>query len=374
MLRATSRQLRDASDLGSRSLHLGGGGTLPSDGGRHPRNSRTRRGNLRNIVEASRNDRDTNLVAEGIVDDHAEDDVRLRVNGFAHQLRGREDLLQANVRTTLEEHEHAVGTVNRRLKQRGGDGALNSTQRTILARSRADTHERRTGVLHDGLDIVKVDVDEARGGDQLGDALDAREQDLVSGAECIEHGDGDVGDLQETVVRNDDQGVNLFAQRGHTTFGLRRAAVTLEGEGASHNSHGQRAGLASHAGDHGSSTRPGAATLASGHEDHVRAFKRGGNLVNVILGGLATDGRIRAGTQAVRQFATDVKLRFGIGHEQSLRVSIDRDELNALEADLDHSVHGVNSAAADADDLDHCQVVLRCRHGCLPCIRPSTFS
>jgi len=124
----------------------------------------------------------------------------------------------------------------------------------------------------------------------------------------------------------------------------------------------------------GGRARTGAATLAGGHEDHVRALQRGGDFVNVVLRSLTADGGIRTGTQAVRQFATDVKLCLGIGHEKSLRVSVDRDELNALEADLDHSVHGVNSAPADADDLDHCQVVLRCRHGCLPCIRPSTSS
>jgi len=94
----------------------------------------------------------------------------------------------------------------------------------------------------------------------------------------------------------------------------------------------------------------------------------------MILGSLTADRGVRSGAEAVRQFTANVELRLSVRHEQSLRVSVDRDELNALEADLDHSVHGVDSAAADADDLDHCQVVLRCRHGCLPCIRPSTFS
>jgi hypothetical protein len=49
-------------------------------------------------------------------------------------------------------------------------------------------------------------------------------------------------------------------------------------------------------------------------------------------------------------------------HQQRLRVGVDGDELNALQTVLDHPVDGVHAAPADADDLDECQVVLRCRH------------
>src|SRR3546814_2969365 len=43
--------------------------------------------------------------------------------------------------------------------------------------------------------------------------------------------------------------------------------------------------------------------------------------------------------------------------------SVHRDELDALEADLDHAVDSVDTAATDADDLDHGQVVVGGRHG-----------
>ena len=293
---------------------------------------------------------------------------------LAHELRGAVDLLQAEVGATLEEHEHAVGAVDRGFQQRRGDGALDGAQRAILAGGRTDTHEGRTGVLHDRLDVVEVHVDEAGGGDQFGDALDTREEHLVGSTESVEHGDVRVRDLQETIVRDDDQGVDLFAQGRHAALSLSRTTVALEREGTGHNADRQSASIAGDLGDNGGGTGTGATSLTGGHEHHVRTLERGGDLVDVILRSLTTDGRIRAGAQAVRQFATDVELGLGIGHEQSLRVSVDGNELNALEADLDHSVHGVNSAAADADDLDHCQVVLRCRHGCLPCIRPSTSS
>jgi hypothetical protein len=41
----------------------------------------------------------------------------------------------------------------------------------------------------------------------------------------------------------------------------------------------------------------------------------------------------------------------GLGPGQRLRIGVDRDEVHALEVFVDHAVHGVTAAAADADDL-----------------------
>ena len=57
--------------------------------------------------------------------------------------------------------------------------------------------------------------------------------------------------------------------------------------------------------------------------------------------------------------------------EQRLRVGVDRDELDALQARVDHPVDGVATAAADADDLDHREVVLRlAQHPCASLLVP----
>ena len=58
----------------------------------------------------------------------------------------------------------------------------------------------------------------------------------------------------------------------------------------------------------------------------------------------------------------DIELHVGVAHEQRLRVSVDRDELDALEPLFDHAIDGVDAATADSDDLDNRQIVLRCCH------------
>ena len=332
------------------------------DGGRH------------DVVEARGDDGDTDLVAEGVVDDVAEDDVRLGVRRLPDQLRGVVDLAQSEVGAALEEHEHAVGAVDGGLQQRRGDRGLDRPGGAVLAGGSADAHERRSRILYHRLHVVEVHVDQAGSGDEFRDALNAREEHLVCRAEGVEHGDVGVGDLQKTIIRDDNERVDFLAQGRHPSLGLSRAAVALEGEGTGDNADGQRTGLAGDLGHDRSRTRARAAAFTRGHKDHVGTLERRSDLVDVILRCLTTNGGISASAEAVGQLATDIELRLGIGHEQGLGVGVDRDELNTFEADLDHSVHGVHAAAANANDLDHCQVVLRCRHGCLPCIKPSTFS
>ena len=80
---------------------------------------------------------------------------------------------------------------------------------------------------------------------------------------------------------------------------------------------------------------------------------------------LPTSG-LRAGAEAAGQLPADVELDVGVAHQQRLRVGVDRDELDALEPNLDHAVDGVDAAATDADDLDDRQVVVRRCHRAQP--------
>ena len=79
----------------------------------------------------------------------------------------------------------------------------------------------------------------------------------------------------------------------------------------------------------------------------------------MIFGGPASDIGVGARAETSGELAPDVELDVGVAHEQRLRVSIDRDELDALESLFDHAIDGVDAATADSDDLDNRQIVLR---------------
>ena len=110
--------------------------------------------------------------------------------------------------------------------------------------------------------------------------------------------------------------------------------------------------------DDGRATGAGAAALARGDEDHVGAREGLLDLLGVVLGGTAADLGVGAGAEAAGELAADVELDVGVAHQQRLGVGVDRDELDPAQAELDHAVDGVDAAAADADDLDHGEVVL----------------
>ena len=190
----------------------------------------------------------------------------------------------------------------------------------------------------------------------------AGQQHLVGLLEGVDHADAAVADRQQPVVRDDDQGVDLGAQLLDAGLGLGQPATALEGERPGHDADGQRAEAAGDARHDGCTTGAGAAALAGRDEDHVGALEHLFDLLGVVLGGLAADLGVGAGAQAAGELATDVELDVGVAHQQRLRVGVDGDELDALETDLDHPVDGVDATAADADDLDDREVVLRSCH------------
>ena len=74
--------------------------------------------------------------------------------------------------------------------------------------------------------------------------------------------------------------------------------------------------------------------------------------------GLGADFGVTAGAEAPGQLPPDVELDVGVAHQQRLCIGVDGDELHALETGVDHPVDGVDTTPADADNLDHGDVVL----------------
>ena len=62
----------------------------------------------------------------------------------------------------------------------------------------------------------------------------------------------------------------------------------------------------------------------------------------------------------VREVAADVE--FFVGVALSSACASVSAAMNALQPGIDHAVDGADTAAADADDLDDSQIVLRIRH------------
>src|SRR4051794_11652937 len=75
-------------------------------------------------IEARRDHRDADLVAELLVDDGAEDDVRVRIGGGVDELGRLIDLEQAEVLAARDVEQDAGGALDGLLEQRRGDRRL----------------------------------------------------------------------------------------------------------------------------------------------------------------------------------------------------------------------------------------------------------
>src|SRR3954468_23953436 len=224
-------------------------------------------------VEAGGDDGHADLVAHRLVDDRAEDDVRVRVAGAVDDLGRLVDLEEPEVAAAGDVEQDAGGAVDGLLEQRRADGRLRGLGRAVLPRGRADAHQRAAGVVHDRADVGEVEVDQAGDRDQVRDALDALAQDVVGHAEGVEDRRAPLDDGEQAVVRDDDQRVDDLAQALDALLGLARAVGALELEGPRDDADGERADLV--LGDVGDDRRRAgarAAALARRDEHHVRAL------------------------------------------------------------------------------------------------------
>ena len=147
------------------------------------------------------------------------------------------------------------------------------------------------------------------------------------------------------------------------SLGLARALGALEVERARDHADGERADLVlGDLGDHGRRAGAGAAALAGGDEHHVGALERLLDVVARLRRGGEADVGVGAGAEALGGLVADVQLDVGVAHRERLRVGVGGDELDAAQARVDHAADRVGAAAADADDLDDCQIAAAALH------------
>ncbi len=82
----------------------------------------------------------------------------------------------------------------------------------------------------------------------------------------------------------------------------------------------------------------------------------------MVLRGSPAHLGVRTCAEAAGQFPAHIQLDVRITHQERLRIGVDGDELHALEADFDHAVDGIDAAAADSDNFDDGEIVLRYGH------------
>ena len=260
-------------------------------------------------------------------------------------------LLQLQAAVGGDVHDHPARALQvHAVEQRRGHRLLGRDPGAVQPGGFADAHHRLALLAHHGAHVGEVHVDQARDVDDLGDAGHRVVQHVVGAAEGVLEAGVVVHDLEELLVQHDDQRVDVLDQLLDALLGDLHLLRAFELEGLGDDAHGQHAELLGDLGNDRRRAGAGALAHAGGQEDHVGPLKRGADLVSHRVGGGASGFGPGAGAQA--HFA-ELDRALGERAAQGLLVGVQRDELDALHAAVDHVVDRVAAGATDADHLDH---------------------
>src|SRR5687767_7766949 len=309
------------------------------------------------LVEPGRDHADLHVAAHAVVDDRAEDDVRLRIGRGVDDLGRFVDLEQSEIRTAGDGEQHTACAVDRLLQKWRLDRLTRGIGRACFAGAVSDAHERRAGVGHDRFDVGEVEVDEAGHRDEIADALHALTQYIVDDTERVDHARALLHDLQQAIVRDRDQRVDLVDELRDPLLREKLALRAFERERLRDDGDGERADVLCDLRNDRSAACPRSATHTGGDEDHVGFLERFVKLFAVVFGGFAPNTGIGAGAKALRDLVADADLVRCVREKQRLCVGVHRDELDAHQLRADHSIDGVRSTAADTDDLYESEIL-----------------
>jgi hypothetical protein len=206
-----------------------------------------------------------------------------------------------------------------------------------VAARRADAHQRGARAAHDALDVGEVDVDQARRGDQIGDALHTVEQHLVGAAERVHQ-----RHAASPICSSRSLGMTIRVSQLSRSEVMPASAwlllpLALERERPGHHADRQRTELAGDGRDDRRAAGAGAAALARGDEHHVGAAQQFLDVVLGVLRGPAPDLGVGASAETAGSESRPTSSLTSASLINSAWASVlIGDELNALEALLDH--------------------------------------
>ena len=325
------------------------------------------------IVDAGRHHRDADDTFEVCIEGGADDDVGVRIGLVADPGRSLVNLEQRQVLAAGDGDDQAAGALDRGILDQGiGNRSDGRVEHALRAGSLAPAHHGLALLAHDRKNVGEIEIDQAFLDDEVADAGHARIEHLIGHREGVRKCGLLVGDPEQVLVRDDQQGVDLLQQLRDAGFGIAHAALALELEWLGDDADGENAELTRGPGDNRRSARAGAAAHAGGNEDHVCAGQLIADRIDGLFRCRAPHIRLRAGAEAACHLPAHLDEAPGLRTGERLCIGIGDDEVDAFEPRLDHVVDGIAAGAADPTDDDARLQLANTGHvsHCCPTIAP----
>ena len=208
-----------------------------------------------------------------------------------------------------------------------------------------------TGILHNGSNIGKVEVDDTGNLYKLGNALNALTKNIVGNGEGVEEGYLLFRNEFKTLVGDNYKAVDMLSKLGNTGLRLLHTASALELEGLCDDTYGKNTLIFGKLRDNGSCARAGAAAHTCGDEHHIGACESLVESFHALFGCLFAYFGLRACALSLSNFFAYLNFCGRLGADKHLFVGVDCDELHTLNIRLNHAVDCVSAASADTHDL-----------------------
>lgn len=184
-------------------------------------------------IHAGREEGDGDLLGRVFVEHLTHEDVGFfGVGELEDVLHGLLGFANAEVFARRDVDQDAFGSLNGGFEHRGVGGVFGGEPGSVVAGGRSHAHEGDASILHDGLDVGEVDVDETGLSDDVADALDSLAENVIGGLESACEGSAVINDVRQAGVGDHDEGVDLFFKLAETFERDFFASGAFESEGA----------------------------------------------------------------------------------------------------------------------------------------------
>ena len=184
------------------------------------------------MAKGSGNERHAQFVLQLPVGHGAQDDLGFLMCLLVNDRCRVVNFVQCHVRTAGNVQQDAARAVNQGIfEQRAGEGHVSSLEGAMVASPDTGSHDGRAHALHDGPDVGKIEIDQARRDDQARNVFHRLSQHVVRQLERVAQRGTPAHDVQQPLVRDGDQRVHVASQGTKAFLGQRFSHPALELEG-----------------------------------------------------------------------------------------------------------------------------------------------
>ena len=194
-------------------------------------------------------------------------------------------------------------------------------------------------VLHNCLDIGKIEVNKSRYIDKICNSLYCLLKDFIRLLKCIRHRSPAVNNLKQFIVRNNNKCINTVLKLLNTCYGISHSRLSFKLKRFRNNAHRKNTHILGNLGNNRCRTCTGTAAHSACYKYHICALDSLCKLISALFCCFLTNFRLSAGAKSLGKLLAYLYSRRCLTKCKSLSIGINSDKLHASDVLINHSVN-----------------------------------